>query len=109
MTLLVAALTVAMLLVIWFDTDAFVEYLGWLPCFRLQDYKTVKATTTDYISYPNFLSEFHDNFFSRLVTCPVCISVWFSIGVSLLFGTLSWFLAIAFLGLSFYQLFNKLK
>lgn len=108
MSLLVAALTLAMILVIWFDTDAFVEYFSWLPCRKVKQYLEVKAATTDYISFPNFLAEYSDSFLIRLVTCPTCIAVWASLLISLLAGTSVAFLAVAFLGLSFHKLFHKL-
>ena len=68
-------------LIIWFHTEAFLEYckifkLGFL--FRINkfyEYKKVNPT----ISYIDFLSIKNPNFFSKLFSCPFCLSFWISL------------------------------
>lgn len=95
-------------LFVWFRTNAFVEYMN---LFRLSRFCYVSQYNTlaedgypaDYL---NFLKEyFHDQFFVRLVTCPICFGFWLALLAVLIFGTSP---LIIPLGLCFYGFFNKL-
>lgn len=67
---------VAMILLIWFRTDAFLEYCR---VFKLtifyKDYDEKKKEDAR-LTYHGYLLQYHNNFFTRLITCPVCSSVW---------------------------------
>ena len=72
-----------LILVVWFKTEAFVEYAkllgmswGWI-----KEYDFVRQADPK-ITYHKFLREYHDSFLVRLVTCPVCASIW----LGLVFG-----------------------
>jgi len=102
------SLLVAYALVVWFKTNAFVEYLTLFKLarfFHIDDYQ--KLVNSGYSgSYPEFLREYwYDSFFVRLATCPVCLGFW--LGLPLLLIAPQYVLVLP-LGLFFYGLFNKL-
>ena len=78
--------TVALLLLVWFNSDAFVEYatiVGGRKFFHIDKYEKAqkKKATLDYLGY---ISERHDSFFIRLITCPLCFSIWITMFVTFL-------------------------
>jgi len=71
---------VTFILTIWFKTDAFVEYLWFLPCNRV--YKIWQDKNPD-LEFTEFLTMRYNNFFTRLISCQYCIGFWLSLGISL--------------------------
>ena len=78
---------IAMLLLIFFRTDGYVEYCRLLRLNFISFYKDFDAKHKEDFSltYIKYLRQYHNNFFVRLVTCPVCLSVWIGIVLSILF------------------------
>jgi hypothetical protein len=79
---------IALLLFVWLETDAFVEYVKLLKLNNLASFDFLRANEyEDYMSknleeeitYPDFLSSNYNNFFTSLISCPICVSVWLSI------------------------------
>jgi len=102
------SLLISYLLVVWFKTNAFVEYLTLFKLSRffcIFDYnEIVKNGYTE--SYTSFLREYyHDYFIVRLVTCPICFGFWLALPSLLLSPS---YVLVLPLGLFFYGLFNKL-
>lgn len=64
-------------LVVWFRTEAFVEYCNFLKI-------KIPQNRTD-LTYPQFLYVTYKNektirsFIIKLITCPMCLSLWLSI------------------------------
>ena len=89
MTTLVGACIVALVLVIWFRTDAWLEYtrifrLNFLSLYKEYDNRKNDDLT---LTYHHFLRLHHNGFFVRLVTCPTCIAVWLAMILSaIVFG-----------------------
>lgn len=109
MIIVCVALFLGYCLLIWLNTDAFIEYMNLLhiPFFKKQQYLELKEQgyAGNYIS---FLSEYYSDFFMvRLLACPICISVWLSIFFCFVFGVVS-LLLLGPLTLFFYLVFNKL-
>lgn len=65
------------LLVIWFNTEVFVEYtnLFRIKWFNVKDYLTAKDSDFT-LTYHSYLLQKHNNFFTKLITCPFCINFW---------------------------------
>ena len=87
MEFLYPAIITTVLMYVWFETDAFVEYittfnLGW-SMFRLADFKeeNKKVPSLDYHTF--LLMKYSNSFFIKLITCPVCLIVWVAPLVSL--------------------------
>jgi hypothetical protein len=73
---------IVVFLYVWNNTDAAVE---WTELFRLRfmKYKEYRVAHKDfpqlYPFYVDYLELKHSNFFTRLICCPICFSVWLNI------------------------------
>lgn len=109
--MLVAALSIAMLLVIWFKTDAFVEYVrlfGLSKRFELVEFEKLKSGDPSFTYVDFIVNYWSDNFFTRLITCPICLATWLGIFVGILTTSFLIILPSAFLGLFLYTIWAKL-
>lgn len=107
---LLSSSIVAMFLLIWFRTDAYLEYcrvLGLNGISLYKDYDEKKKEDAR-LTYHQYLLQYHNNFFTRLITCPVCSSVWVAGGVALLMFKV-WTLPVAMIGgLLLYLIIDRL-
>ena len=93
------SLIVATILVLWFRSEAYVEYcrllhLNWISFYK--DYYDQRKNDVS-LNYFGYLRQYHNCFFVRLITCPVCVGTWLALGLTLL--TLDWVtFPIAFIG-----------
>ena len=76
---------ISMTMYIWFDTNAFYEIMKKLMFFQedcFEPYEEyLKATGVD-----SFFAEYlsvEDTFLSKLLSCPICLSVWICLAVSI--------------------------
>lgn len=98
------------ILIIWFNTDAFIEYSRILriPGVKVKEYLIAKDRDCT-LSYHTFLLLNYNNFFTRLITCPVCTSVWLSIIIGLCTQLSFICYPVLFIcSLYLYELYNKL-
>jgi len=104
-------------LYIWFNTNAFVEYLNIIDKSLGKFTKERNETLEKYykqkelspsITYPEFLAVEYNNFFTELISCPICLGVWINI-VPLLFMETSIMHYFPSLVLSFYLYFSLIK
>lgn len=104
---------IAWFLLIWFETNAFVEYstliAKYWPALTnklfLRDYEMVQEAGA--ISYPEFLTEYHNGFITRLLSCPICVSTQLGLFFSLFIG-LNKFAVLGMSGLILYKLTKRL-
>jgi len=109
MIILIFACVVALILLIWFRTDAWLEYCRLLHLDRISFYKEfdVKHKEDASLTYFLYLRMHHDCFFVRLVTCPICLAVWLGLICGIL-GTL-YFIPIYIIGgLLLFTIIDKL-
>ncbi len=69
---------VALALIVWFKTNAFVEYaelVGLRDWLVLQNFRTISDDIPE-LTFVDFLAQNYSGFFIRLLTCPICCSVW---------------------------------
>jgi hypothetical protein len=98
------------ILIVWFNTEAFIEYIQLfrIPLFKIKEYNIEKEKDCT-IDYHLYLKLHHNNFFTRLITCPICTSFWLSLVGSILFSINLLNFGIIFIcSLLLYFLFNKL-
>ena len=72
----------SIILLILFNTDAFVEYCRLIKPLRklFKIHKFDEAYQNDFeLNYVTYLRINHNNFFVRLITCPTCLNFWLSI------------------------------
>ena len=100
MNILAAISWVATTLFVVFKTTAVYEYFKVLPLpervTKLKEYEIEKRYNFT-LSYKMFWMTTHNSFFTRLVTCPYCLSAWLSLGFSAIFSCLEW-LPVVYLG-----------
>ena len=73
-----------MILMVWFKTEAFVEYMVYLPkdLFKIKVYIEERDNNDMTLTYHSYLRRFHPSFIVRLLTCPICLNIWLSIILS---------------------------
>jgi hypothetical protein len=107
-TLLGASVWLAYILLVWFRTNAFAEYVN---LFKLSKFfkvgKYYELVENGYPEgYIQFLKEYyHDSFLIRLFTCPICFGFWLGLGIAL--GLNVNFLVIP-IGLFLYGCLNRI-
>ena|SRR5271157_656931 len=87
---MITSLIIATILVLWFRSEAYVEYcrlfhLNFLSFYKDYDEKRHNDVSLTYFGY---LRQYHNCFFVRLITCPVCTGIWLALSLTLL--TLDW-------------------
>ena len=81
---------ISMAMYIWFDTNAFYEFFKKMiffdkDCFKpYEDY--LKATGLDSLFSEYLVIE--NNFFSKILSCPTCLSVWMCLVFAIPLGIL---------------------
>ena len=70
-----------LVLLVWFDSSAFEEYASLFKLDFWFDLSTLesKRNSDPELGYPDFLVMYHNNYFTRLLSCPLCITIWFHI------------------------------
>jgi hypothetical protein len=99
------------LLIVWFKTEAFIEYCKYIPIFKnlFKIHEYYKFRLSQDVSYPDFLVIKYNNFFTRLVSCYKCMNFWFCV-TGLCFYTFKMnFFFIYFTVILLYNIFNKLE
>ena len=96
-----------LILLIWFRSDAWTEYCRLFHLDRISFYKDFnkKKELDASLDYHNYLRQYHNNFFVRLITCPICLSVWLGI---LLSPTLIYAPVIIIFGLLLFVIIDRL-
>jgi hypothetical protein len=111
--IIINSLSITSLLIIWFKTDAFVSYcqlFNWLN--PIKDYI---ANPTE-LSYPQFLYINKDLlaknktnlFLIKLISCPLCVTLWLSLAICTITGVPFLFLAVYCAALIVYQLTSRI-
>jgi len=96
-------------LLVWFHTDAFLQYLKLLKLgflFRVNKYYEYKNINPD-ISYIDFLAIKNPNFFTKLFSCPYCLNFWITLISCFLFKNLFIFALIYMVSVVIYIMLKK--
>ena len=104
-----AVFLTSLILLIWLRTDAFNEYMtlfGMGCFFYLLEYNELGEGGFT-LTYPEFLEERAPSFFTRLINCPICLSVWLGFFFSFFVGIHAMPI-ISVLGLMIYLITDKL-
>jgi hypothetical protein len=86
MNILIVICLIAINLLIWFRTEAWLEYtrifhLNWMSYYKDFDSKYKEDASLTYLKY---LRMYHNCFAIRMLTCPICQAVWWGIGFGIL-------------------------
>jgi len=82
---------IAFVLIIWLKTEAFVEYARVFGLSKLLEVDKFDDRSMFELTYPAFLLVNHNNFLTRLISCPICLGLWLNIFVCLFFEDFSFF------------------
>ena len=77
-----------LLLIVWFKTDGFIEYskvFGISKWLNVDDFEDKKNNDFE-LTYHSYLRQYHNSFWIRLVTCPICISCWLLLPLLIISG-----------------------
>lgn len=110
--LLYLSLTVGFILVVWFKTNAYIEYCKFLKINFISFYKDyeIKKNEEDVrMTYPDYLLKYHECFFTRLLSCPICTSFWIAIVLCGICQSLALAPAVALGGLFSYLIIEKIS
>ena len=101
---------VAMVLIIWFRTEAFVEYCHLLGLDSLCDYRGYNDEKKNDVrlTYHDYLLRFHHGFLTRLLTCPICMSMWITIFMCVITLSALHIPVVMVGGLTIYLIIDKL-
>jgi hypothetical protein len=76
-------LQVVVMLYVWFDTDAYVQWMTFLRLNSFKKFHKIREQPIGHLvakDYPSYLLwEYPNNFLIKLITCPVCLSTWLNI------------------------------
>jgi hypothetical protein len=100
----------AFLLVLWFNTEVFVEYFKLTGnLFKIKEYILDKPNDFS-LTYHSFLLKKYNCFFTRLITCPLCFNFWITLLFTIVFNYEFILIpTIYILSLLIYFIFTKLS
>jgi len=110
MDVILISTVAATVLLVWFHSEAFIEYailFGGTKFFYIDDFKEKqkKDPMLDWITY---LQMNHDSFFTRLITCQMCLGFWLTLGICFFMHNLILLPICYILSLVIYKLTIKL-
>ena len=103
---------VTMLLLLWLETNVIYQYFNFKPfrkLFKFEDYEDWMETIEEEISYTKYLSMTSNNFFIKLITCPMCLSFWLIILIGFLFNVLIYIPALYIISLVLFFFIRRYK
>lgn len=96
MDIIFTSALIAVTLLVWFKSDAFLEYgklLGLKRIIGSREYDSERFNNIN-LSYPVFLKMKYPNFFFKLIGCRLCLSIW----LSAIYSAIQWNGVVSFLG-----------
>jgi hypothetical protein len=110
---IIQALTISLVLNIWFNTNAVVEYLDYfhLGTHALLVFKYMESRRKgSLLGYPAFLlTESPDSLFVKIISCPICFATWANLSTLLMGCGFVDFIFSYSLSLVFFFTLTKLK
>lgn len=80
-------LLIPFILFIWFESDVIVTFINLFKLnkkFYIEEYKKEKLEIAENLHYLDFLHIRKSNFFTKLISCPICLCFWLTLFQSLL-------------------------
>ncbi len=100
-------------LLVWFHSEAFLEYasmVGGSRFFLIDDYRKRQGEAeypAPHMNYQQYLVTYHNGFFTRLITCPLCFSMWLTLVVCFFAESFQVFPISNILALIIYKITSK--
>lgn len=103
------SLALAFCIFVWLKTNAFIDFFGWTFKRRnflyIREYNEQPETIRNNLHYPLWLYTRHRNMFTKLLSCPLCLSFWSNLIFARSFREL---LAGAFITLLFFSVLDRM-
>lgn len=102
-----SSLIVTFILVVWFKSNAFCEYMEFLRLsnhFLINDYFKERKKIVSSLHYTDYILLKKNCFFIRLITCPLCLGIWLNISLGLIINFDNFFLKF-YIASSLYYLY----
>lgn len=98
------------LCIVLYETNVIFEYFKYSKLlskvFKLNDYIKYKELTNSGHLYFQYLGMIYNNFFIKLVTCPLCLGFWVNLTISYTISSLTSFFALYCLSVMFYGVYK---
>lgn len=110
MEILIYSCFISILLLVFFKTNAAIEYTKLLKLDFLSKYKDyeLKYEEDAALTYIFYLRKYHNCFFVRLITCPICVSIWIGLFISIITHNILILCPIIIFGLLLFLIIDKL-
>jgi len=95
-----------LIMIVWFKTDAFVEYFSYLK--SVKEYKNKKMEDFE-LTFHTFLLKNHNGFIIRLITCPICLAIWLNIPILWIYLNIGTYAICTLITLILYYLLVRIK
>ena len=113
LTLFSISFLITTILIVWFETDAFIDYCKLFNVFKRL---TTNFTLANNITFPQWLFVTYKNgiknrftlFLLKLVTCPICLSLWLAIIFGVLLGVWMYIPCFYIISLFTFLLFKRI-
>lgn len=97
-------------LIVWFKTDALIEYAKLIRVGKwiyVDDFEKKRAEDFE-LTYLTYLRQHRNCFFTRLITCPICVTSWMFLITLISENPIPNFSLNVTITLALYYLFSKL-
>ena len=104
MTVVNVGFLIATILLIWFKSDAFYHYVklfGLDRLFFIEKYDKQKEDDP-LLTYPQFIKMNFGGIISKILTCPLCFTIWISTILAITFNMIVWWPTIVIVSLGTY-------
>ncbi len=101
------SISVATIIFIWLDTEAFQSYFKYLNIKNIFNFNEFFSLYNEgeIDNYAEFLNHKYNNFFTKLISCPICLGFWLNLPI-LFISIINWLPCVAFTWI-FYSFLKK--
>jgi hypothetical protein len=96
--------------IVLYETNVIFEYFKYssvlCKIFKINDYIKYKELTKSEDLYIQYISNLYNNFFIKLISCPLCLGFWVNLIISYIINDLSLFFALYCLSVMLYGVYK---
>ena len=81
---------ISYLLILWFETDFYAEYAQLLGIHKFSKSLAKFLKSGSRANYRECLLKDYGSFFTKLITCPICLNTWLNIIAGLIIFLIKW-------------------
>lgn len=100
------------LYIVLYNTNAFAEYVKYIPLInkklKIKDYfEYLNLVNDQSVLYLQYIAMFYNNFFIKLITCPLCLGFWINFGLALYYKNIMNLFITYVVSVIIYGIFRK--